>query len=199
MSWNVRPTNAPKGDGSGRYPKAPPGSHPAVLVAMVDMGTHDTGFTKDSGAPQIQRKLWLLWELVSEEIPGTGRNHLIDAAVTFSLNEKATLRKWIEARTGKPLSENADHDILSELGQPCLLNVVMQGDYPKVGSVGGVPRGFTIPAPKNTPIAVSLDDYRERGADAIPAWVNSHWHYGRPIAEHVKECDELKPAAANPF
>jgi hypothetical protein len=41
----------------GKYPKAPPGNHPAVLVAMVAMGTHKSGY---AGEEVWQERLYLV-------------------------------------------------------------------------------------------------------------------------------------------
>jgi hypothetical protein len=172
----------------GKYPKAPPGNHPAVLVAMVSMGTQKSGYAGEEG---WQERVYLLWELVTEEVPGTGRNHLIGTDVTLSLNAKAKLRQWVEARLGRPISDGEDYDVSAELGKPCYLNVVLKGGYPRVEGVGAVPKGITVPPPKNKPVAVSLDDFQKNGAGAIPGWVEAHWHFGRPISAHVRECREI--------
>jgi hypothetical protein len=42
------------------------------------------------------------------------------------------MRGFIEARLARPLADNEEYDIAAELGQPCLLNVVEKGGYPKV-------------------------------------------------------------------
>src|SRR5436190_14013268 len=104
-AWTMKPT---KGGGEGGFAKAPPGNHAAVLVAIVDMGTHWNEF---GGERKKQHKIYLVWELVGEQVAGTNRNHVIGVDLTYSLNEKAKLRKWIEARRGKPLPEDVEFDI----------------------------------------------------------------------------------------
>jgi hypothetical protein len=181
-----------KGDGSG-FEKAPPGNHPAVLVAIVDMGTQSQEY---AGQQKWQRRAYFVWELVTEKMSGTkDRNHLIAIDLTVSLNEKAKLRKWIEARAGKAMPEGTDYDILKELGKPCLLTVVEKesngNKYPKIEGVTAVPKGVKVDPPQNQPFSWSLDDYEKEGTVEIPDWVESLWLYGEPISEHIKRCREI--------
>src|SRR5688572_12457251 len=118
--------------GEGGYEKAPPGNHPAVLVAVVDMGTQESEY---AGETKLQHRVYMVWELVTKKMTGVDRNHAIGIDLTLSLNEKAKLRKWVEARTGRPIPEGGEYDVTKELGQPCLLNVVEKNGYPKVEGV----------------------------------------------------------------
>ena len=58
----------------GDYENAPVGNHPAVLVAMIDIGTHEEDY---QGAKKQTRKIYLAWELVDEK-KADGKNHVID-------------------------------------------------------------------------------------------------------------------------
>lgn len=178
---------ASKGNGGG-FEKAPAGNHPAVLVAVIDMGHQwQDGF---QGAPgKYQHRAYFVWELVCEKMAGMkDKNHVIALDLTISLNEKAKLRKWIEARTGKAIPDGVDYDISQELGQPCLLGVVMKGDYPKVDSVSGVPKGMKVDAPQNKPVAITLDDFKS-GKASIPEFVP--WLYGEALVDVINRCKEI--------
>lgn len=183
---------ASKGGGEG-FEKAPAGNHPAVLVAIVDMGTQSNEF---GGKQTWQRRAYFIWELVSAKMSGTkDRNHLIGIDLTVSLNEKAKLRQWIEARKAKKMPEGANYDILKELGQPCLLNVVLNASgYPKVNGVSAIPAGLTVPAAQHQPFSWSLEDYEKEGTIELPEWVETQWLYGEPISAHIRRCKEI----ANP-
>src|ERR1700722_9951352 len=149
---------ANKGNGGGYYEKAPAGNHPAVLVGIFDMGTQRNEF---QGKESWQHRLYFVWELVTKKMTGTtGRNHHIGLDLTFSLNEKAKLRKLIEARTGKSIPDGQEYEITNELGKPCLLNVVMNKDYPKIEGMAGAPDGIPFPAAQTTPVAMSLAQFR---------------------------------------
>jgi len=173
--------------GGGGHEKAPPGNHLAVLVGIFDMGTQENEF---GGKVKVQHRAYFAWELTGEKIAGTTKNHVIGTDLTFSLNEKATLRKWIESRTGKTIPEDgADFDISSELGQPCMLSVVMNGEYPKIAGMAAVPAIFLKSVPKPTyPITlVELDQFK--AGTPIPEWCP--WLYGNELSDHIKACQEL--------
>lgn len=183
---------ASKGQG-GDFPKAPTGNHPAVLVAIVEIGTQfQNGF---QGAPgKWQERAYFCWELVTEQDP-TGKNFVIGADLTLSMNEKAKLRKWIETRMGKLFAEGAEYNVAEELGKPCLLNVVDKDGYPRIETPSSVPKGMTVPAPQRKPVLLTLADIKSKGVVCIPDWLP--WLYGKPLAEHVKACKEFGGTAPN--
>lgn len=187
-NWTL---TASKGVGEGGFEKAPPGNHPAVLVAVIDLGTQTIdGF---QGAPaKDQHRAFFVWELVHEKKAGTNLNHVIAIDLTLSFNEKAKLRKWVEARTGKPIPDGQDFDVTKELGQSCLLNVIANNKgYPRIEGVSAVPKGMMVPAPQNKPIAISLAEFRD-GAE-IPGWIP--YLYGQPISSVIRGCKEFQGTA----
>lgn len=185
-----------KGGGEG-FEKAPPGNHPAVLVAIVDMGTQVREY---GGEEKAQRRAYFVWELVTEKMSGTkDRNHLVGIDLTVSLNEKAKLRQWIEARVGKKMPEDADYDILKELGKPCLLNVVEKTSaggktFPKIEGVAALPKGMPVPAAQHEPFSWSLEDFERVGEIELPAWITELWLYGKPVTEHIMDSVEIQDA-----
>lgn len=180
---------ATKSGGEGGFEKAPPGNHPAVMVAIVDMGTQTVdGY---QGAPaKDQHRAYLVWELVGEPAAGTSRNHTIGIDMNLSLNEKAKLRKWVEAWTGKPIGDGGGFDISTLLGKSCLLNVIEKNGYPKVDGVGAVPKGMAVPSAQNKPVAYTLGDLM--GGATPPDWLP--YLFGRPILDHVRESKEWAAA-----
>lgn len=193
MSFNLKVS---KGSGGGSE-KPPAGNHLAVLVGVFDMGTQENTFQGQDA--KWQRRAFFVWELVGEKISGTKKNHVIGVDLTLSLNEKAKLRKWIEARTGKVIPEGSEFDISKELGQPCMLNVVEKNGYPKIDGVAAVPSAFLKSMPPATyPLtAVDLDQFMSKAA-TIPEWCP--WLYGSHLADHINACKEIghaKPAAGS--
>ncbi len=186
--WNVKPSAG----GGGDFPKAPAGNHPAVLVAIIDMGMQENEF---QGVKKDQHRAYFCWELVTEKVPGAAnRNFTIGLDLTVSLNEKAKLRAWIEARLGKKISDDGDYDITKELGQSCLLNVIMKGEWPKIGGLGPIPKGLTVPAPLFKPFLWQLSDISPEGKFTLPDWIP--WLYGEPLADHIRRCKQLSGATA---
>lgn len=186
MSWERTASSG----GSGGTVKAPAGNHLAVLIGLVQMGTQEIEF---QGEVKQQKQVYLLWELVGEQVAGTTKNHVIGAAVTDSLNEKATLRKWIQGRTGKAIPNDGQYDLSAELGQGCMLSVVEKNGYPRVEAVAGLPKGLPVPTPGYKPVAITLDEIRD--GKEIPE--HFPWHYGNPLIDHIRASKEIggaKPA-----
>lgn len=180
---------ASKGNGDG-FPKAPAGNHPAVLVAIVDLGTQKQEY---QGNVTWQRRAYFCWELTAEAVPGfKDKNFLVGLDLNISLNEKAKLRKWIEARVGKQIPEGVEYDIRKELGQKCLLNVAEKNGYPKVEGMGAVPKGMAVPDAKTPPFLFSLDERKPDGSFELPDWLP--WLYGSKLGDVILECKEI----ANP-
>ncbi len=187
-AWNMTPSKG----GSGGAVKAPAGNHLAVLVGIFDMGHQEDDF--DPNKVRWQHRAYFVWELVGEPIAGTNKNHVIGIDLTLSLNEKAKLRKWIEARTGKPIPDGVPFDPTSELGQACFLNVIEKNGYPKVDGVAAVPKGIPVPKSSYAPVAVTLSEFK--AGTAIPDWCP--WLYGNELAEHIKASRELGGAKPRP-
>ena len=187
MAWTTKATKAAGNGDGGTFERAPAGNHPAVLVALIDMGTQEVdGF---QGAPsKEQHRAYMVWELVAEQ-NSQGENFLIAIDLNISLNEKAKLRKWIEARRGRPIADGEEYDISEELGKPCLLNVVEKNGYPKIEGVSGVPKGTTVPKPTRPLTAWTLEQYASEGRVDVPDWLP--WHFGKPITDHIMECKEI--------
>lgn len=172
--------------GSGPQEQAPAGNHPAVLVALVDLGTQHEEF---QGEAKWVRKVLLVWELPTKK-KANGAAHLIDAAVTMSLNEKATLRKYAEAMSGAKIADGAPFDVTALVGKACMLNVLTnEKGYSKVAGVAGFP-DLGVPPPKPTvePFVCALEDFQ--GGRAVPAWVP--WQYSRAVGQRVSVADYVK-------
>ncbi len=99
------------------------GFHKAVLVAIVDLGTHSEVY-KDQPAKDTH-KILLAFELVEERLAGTKWNHVIGREFTLSLNSKAGLRLLIEGLLGNKFTnaEEEKFDISSLKGRSCWLTI----------------------------------------------------------------------------
>lgn len=186
MSWDLKATEGK----AGATERPPAGNHLAVLVGIFDMGSQwQEAFAADEPG-YYQRRAFFVWELVGVKVSGTTKNHVIGMDLTLSMNDKAKLRKFVEARTGKKFPEGAAFNPTTELGQPCLLNVVLKDKYPRVEGVAGLPDALkAIPVtPTYEPTAVSLDEFQS-GAKVIPDWCP--WFYGNPLADHINACKEI--------
>lgn len=178
-----------KKGGEGSFEKAPPGNHMAILVALIDLGEQ---YDEYGGEGKWTHRAYFVWELVAERMSGSKRNHVIGIDLNVSLTEKAKLRKWIEARTGKAIPDGAEYDISRELGQPCLLNVVTKNDFPKIDSLGALPKGMPVPTPTYPPTLIGLDDFR--AGTPVPEWVP--YLYAESIPDVIRRSKEMGGEAA---
>jgi len=181
--WAVQPSQG------GDFEKAPVGNHPAVLVALIDLGTQwQDGYQGEPG--KWQRRVYWCWELVTKRLSGTkGRNHVLGMDLTLSTHEKAKMRKIIESRSGRKVPDGVPYDISTELGKPCLLNVILKGQYPQIDGVSAVPDGMVVPSPTYKPVAVSLRDHEEAGSPVVADWLP--WLFGRKLGDVVMDCREI--------
>lgn len=180
MGWEI-----PK-SGGGSKEKPPAGNHLAILVGLFDMGKQwQEPFNPAKDKGYYAWRAYFVWELCGEAITGADKNHVIGIDLSLSTGERSKLRKWVEARTGKPLAE--PFNPTTELGQPCLLNVVEKNGYPKVEGMAALPKGMPVPKPTYPVTALSLDEFKA-GAP-LPEWVP--WLYGSPLEDHIKASQEL--------
>lgn len=174
----------------GDFEVAPTGSHAAVCVALIDLGTHNEQFPGQ--AAKDVRKLLIAWELTDEK-KADGSNHIVGRDYTVSLHEKAALNILIKGWRGKPLVEGEDFDILKLLKQKCQVNISHKpnGDgtrnYARVESVSQTVKGLTVPPHTVEPISWEI----ESGAEFPDAeWLPRV--FGMLASDKVKECLEYK-------
>lgn len=185
MSWTA---TANKSDGKGGgFEKAPPGTHPAVLVGIIDLGHQWQDPYGGEGDGRWEHRLYYVYELVTKKKSAQAANHLIAIDLKLSMHEKAKMRLWVEARTGRKIADGTQYDVSLELGQPCLLQVVEKNGYPRIGGVMGIPDGLPVPPPLTKPVGWELDP---AAVGSIPDWVP--YLYGQPIREVVRNCREIR-------
>lgn len=180
-------TNRGGGDGF-EVPNA--GSLPAVLVAIVDLGTHEDDY---QGKKTKNRKVFLVWELPGELLSGTNQAHCIGREFTLSFNKKGTLRIFAEKWRGKEYADGESVDIGKMLGKSCLLSVVHKTSssgsvYAKVDSVSMLPKGMPTPTASRTPF---LFEITAPGCP-VPTQEWLPYLYGEPLVEKIKSSPEWR-------
>lgn len=147
-------------EGGGDFELAPIGTHLAVCYRVVDLGTQETTF---DGQTKHAHKVLLCWELPDEKM-SDGRPFIIQSRYTWSMHEKANLRKHLEAWRGVAFSEKdfgkGGFDIKNILGKPCILTVVHAEHtgktYANVAGVGKLMKGQTSPQQINSSVYLWL-------------------------------------------
>ncbi len=135
------------------------GPQPAVLVAIIDIGTHEKSYGGDA---KVQTELYLAWELPGAKMTGMNRNHVLPRVLTKSLHVKSGLYKLITQWRGSAIPDGEDFDVEKLLGQPCQLNVAHEQSkkgrtFAKVEGVTKLMKGVQAPAATLKPVFYVLD------------------------------------------
>lgn len=128
----------------------PAGTHLATCYRVIDLGTQNTTY---KGQQKQQHKVLLSWELPDEKMED-GRPFTISQRYTWSMSEKASLRKDLESWRGVPFAEKdfgeGGFDIKNVVGKSCLLNIVHESKgektYANIASVSKLMKGQQAPA-----------------------------------------------------
>jgi hypothetical protein len=132
----------PKG---GNFVPAPPGTHAAVCVDVVDLGMLEVSF---SGKTSTKHKIRIAWQI--DEAMEDNRPFLCQKRYTLSLHQKAQLRKDLESWRGKQFSpeELEGFDVENLIGVHCLLNIIQEisakdgKTYSNIASIMRLPKGM---------------------------------------------------------
>jgi hypothetical protein len=164
----------PKPSEGGDFKPVPEGNWPAICYGFIDLGTQPTSFGE-------KRQVRILWELHDEDCvmmegPKKGQPMMIPATYTWSMNEKATLRKTLETWRGKKFTDREieEFDVKNLIGQPCMLQVSHndKGEkvYANVSAVTKPPKGMTFPAMLNKAIYLALteDEFERIAFENLP-------------------------------
>lgn len=155
-------------EGSGsNYQPIEAGTYPARCYSMVHIGTVTENIL---GAEKTLNKVRVSWEIpteLKEFKQGEGEKpYVISKEFTLSLNEKATLRKFLESWRGKGFTEDEakSFDITKLLGVPCMISVTHKTTqagktYAELSNVSPVIKGFTVPPQINVSEVLSYDNF----------------------------------------
>ena len=174
---------------------APAGTHLARLYRIIDLGTQMREF---EGKVNMSRKAKFFFELHGEDAEGKplltadGKPLIQSREYTVSLNEKANLRRDLEAWRGKAFTEEElkGFDLKNILGHFCMVNIShrQKGDmtYADLKGVSAVPSIYKkqgLPEPVNTTMIFNLDKFDETMFDSL--------------SENIKETIKKSPEYRN--
>lgn len=149
-------------DESPKFDPCPQGTHSARCFRFIDLGSHEQTFQGESKG--LKRLVMLSFEIPGERM-NDGRPFTISKRYNWSMHEKSTLRKHLEAWRGQKFKDTdfgpGGFDIRNVLGKTCTLTVVhneRDGDtYANIDSIGAPMKGVTLPEQENPTIYVALD------------------------------------------
>lgn len=143
-------------DKGGEYETTPEGTYVARCYKIIDLGTQISP-TFGTSSHQVM----VSWELFDDEKKTVdGRPYQVSQFYTVSLNEKANLRKHLEAWRGKKFTpdELDGFDLNNVLGSYCMIQVVhsQDGKYANVNAIMSY-KGEK-PAPVNEDVIFDIDE-----------------------------------------
>jgi hypothetical protein len=167
---------APSGNNTSRA-IAPEGAFVARCYQIVDLGT-----TMQTGQfPGKKRKVQFIFELPTElhEFErGDGLKPFYARSIyNLSMNEKAVLRRDIEAWAGKKMSNEIaeNFDIFTLLGKPCMVNLthVTKGDatYANIIGMSPVPKGLVCPPAFNSALCYNTEEHDDDVFNQLPEFI----------------------------
>ena len=141
-----------RNSGGVEIPKLEGGVYTAVSSAMIDIGLQ----TNDR-FDKTQRKFMMMWTILNEqiEINGEMQARVISKEYTFSLHEKSTLRKDLQAWRGKAFTDEelSGFDLLNVLNKPCQLQIILEekngNKYNNIAGIMSLPKGTEIKGVEN--------------------------------------------------
>jgi len=179
--------------GGGDFENPPAGNHAAVLVAIIDGGTHLEQFAGKEAKPR--QSVFFVWELTDCKMSGSNNNFFIGEQFTNSLNTKAKLAQMLATWRGVALKEGEEYDFTERLGKLCLVSINRTGGdsgdqyanfsgCSKPPLIGGKP--MPVAAATVKPFAWAI----QPGAklDDLPTWLP--FVFGKDIREVIKRSDE---------
>lgn len=175
--------------GGSNYEPVAAGTYPARCYSMIHIGTIEENIL---GQTKKLEKIRITWELPTElkvfkEEDGK-KPYSISKEFTLSMNEKATLRKFLESWRGKSFTkEEIPFDVTKLIGKPCLLSIIHKtakngNTYAEISSVSTLPKGMTCPAQINPSFEFTYNPFSLEKFDSLPDF----------LKDKIKQSDEYK-------
>lgn len=168
---------APVQQSGGNFEPAPAGNQVGIFYGIQHFGPQEFTY---KGESKMRDEVRLMFELSNakrkfgddeEERPYT-----INKTGTYSMHEKAWMRKAVEACVGPMTDSEAEaFEVEKALGKPCLINVEHYTDRngnqrAGIGSVTPLPEGMPVPDQVNKSVKFDVLHYTQEEFDALPEW-----------------------------
>ena len=170
----------------------PQGMRPAILVGMIDLGTHAEEFDdKKTGKSKMKdmRKVFFVWELTANRMTGSKFNHVIGQKYSMSSYNTSKIMKLFASYLGKPVKDGDNLNFGDLLGKPFLVNIkhttVDDRTFANFDSAAPPPENYPVPPPLYTPIIWDIDS-----TDPLPTWLP--FDYGKSIASVIADSHERR-------
>ena len=175
------------------------GVYTAVSSAIIDLGLQ-----RNEQFGKTQRRFMMIWNILGEdvEINGEKQPRTISKEYSFSLNEKSTLRKDLQAWRGKPFSEEElqGFNILAVLNKACQLQIILEEKnskkYNNIAGIMSLPKGSSVQALENTYYFDMEDPETWENYCKIPNWIQDKIKKAENLEstgfdKYIKEYEEM--------
>ena len=161
-------------NGGSSIPKLEGGVYTAISSAIVDLGLQN-----NEKFDKTQRKFMMIWTILNETIEVNGEQlpRQLSKEYSFSLHEKSTLRKDLQAWRGKAFTEEElrGFNILNVLNVPCQLQILLEErngkNYNNIASIMALPKGTEVSRLDSTYHFDMENDETWHNWTKIPQWI----------------------------
>jgi hypothetical protein len=162
----------------GNFKLPPAGTHVAILLSVIDLGTQEITF---QGEKKEARKVRFTWELPFEKDTfgddPTERPYTASKEYTLSMHEKSTMRKDLEAWRGKPFTDQEilQFDEKKILGRPCTVTIIHtekgEKKFANITAVANIPKGTQVPEVHGATFSYNTKDGNNTIYHSLPEWL----------------------------
>ena len=161
-------------NGGQVIPKLEGGVYTAISSAIIDLGLQTS-----EKFQKTQRKFMMIWTIKGEEVEINGEKLLrtMSKEYSFSLNEKSTLRKDLQAWRGKVFTDEElrGFNLINILNKACQLQIILEEkngkQYNNIAGIMSVPKGTVIDELQNTYHFDIEDESTYMNWSNIPTWI----------------------------
>lgn len=169
---------APTSGGGSDFKPAPEGNQVGYLIGLYHFGPQEYTYM---GEQKTRNEIRVMFELPNAKAKfgdsDEERPYVVGKSGTYSMNEKAFLRKVVEACLGKKMADDEAErfPIESVIGKPCLVNITHYDSNGKtfagIENVSPLPQGMTVPERHNSVTVFDVTNYSQDQYSALPDWM----------------------------
>lgn len=176
-----------KQSGGGSIAPIEAGTHPAVCVALIDIGEQ-----KNEKYNKVQRKIIVQFEITDASIIVDGKevNRTMSQTYTMSLNERSALYRDLISWRGKAFTDEelAGFNLKAILGIPCLLTITHTerngSTYANISGIAKAMKGMEI-KPTLPLYTFDLDDDPLEKMQDLPEWIQNRIKESETYKERI--------------
>ena len=175
------------------------GVYTAVSSVMIDLGVQE-----NEQFGKTQRKFMMIWTILGEdiEIDGKKQPRTINKEYSFSLHEKSTLRKDLQAWRGVPFKneELKGFDLTTVLNKACQLQIILEEknnkEYNNIAGIMSLPKGMKVEGLADTYFFDMTNAETWVNYCRVPNWIKDKIKKAKNLEttgfdKHIKEYDEM--------